>query len=389
MYINAECICFNGNDGWFLNNQFRALCQYNVLEHKVCASYIIPDSIKYRSIQISMYKNKIFMYPYGKAKKLLFFDIKEKKFSETALNCLQKEELLTRYVGVYKNNIYFYLIDECAFIAINGDTLAQQRFQLSEKYCHRLSSNSMICCEGSILCPIMDRNAVLEFEIETGGVKEHIIQEFSGGVYTIAYDGAFYWITGKDKYCIRWNKENGETDKKWRLPDSLEVYDSKMNMWGKFEGKVVESNLAFLRNALVQGKLWLFPYMSNMILQIDIQTGKFKEIFFSESDKKFVPEKKPCEFLGIDFSNEVIILSGPQGDNNTINLKTLEKKEINFKLVGKSLRDCFFKENLMYEKKDLELKALIESFYAEENTTSDTIKVQFGEKIYRCLVETL
>lgn len=373
--INADCACFDKKNGWFFNNEYGVLFKYDVATKAISLQYKVPVEFRWGSVQMSICGDRIFLYPYW-CNKLLIFHIVKEFFEEVEIVASTEKNLSVRYVGNYKNYIYVYLINNAAIVEINTDTLACSKFELPQMLLHNTASADIKCVNGSILFPVISQNMILEFEIESRKVKEHVVSDFSGGVYTIVYDGDLYWITGSNKAYVKWDKRTGKTVEKWDLPSTLNVYCTKQNKWIKYENPSSVSTFPFLRSVFAGNKIWLFPYMANMILQIDVKSGQYKELFCPNKDIKYVPDMKPCELLGIDDENHGMVFSTPEKGYCVLDIKTLNWNEHFFKVDSE-----FLVRHIISESNTINLSRLIKAVCIQ-NTTTARKENQYGKKIY-------
>lgn len=373
--INADCACFDKKNGWFFNNEYGVLCKYDVATKEINLQYKVPDEFRWGSIQMSICGDRIFLYPYW-CNKLLIFHIVKEIFEEIEIVCSTEKNLPVSYIGYYKNCIYVYLINNAAIVEVNADTLVCRKFELPQMLLHNTASNDIKCVNGSILFPVISKNMILEFEIESRKVKEHVVNDFSGGVYTIVYDGDLYWITGSNKAYVKWDKRTGKIVEKWDLPSTLRVYCTEQNKWIKYQNPSSVSTFPFLKSVFSGDKIWLFPYMANMILQIDVKSGQYKELFCQDKNIKYVPDMKPCELLGIDDENHNMVFSTPERGYCVLDNKTLNWNEYNFKIDSE-----FLARHIVRETDIINLSRLIKAVCIQKTMTTRK-ENQYGRKIY-------
>lgn len=321
--ITADSIGWSDAGVWGINNQLRILYRYSSLTGKIDYLCQFPDFICATTNQISVCRNKVFLYPYWN-RYLFVFSMNEEKWYKIEINESLNQYPYTYYIGIVNQVIYMYISSSGAIVELDTDTLTLQKYYIPAKYVSNISSNDIKCVNESVILPVYSKNAFLSFNIKSKKIQECVIQGFSNGVLTVAYDENYYWITGKDRGVVKWDEKSNKTIKSCELPYELEIYAEKQEEWIKYAEMESETKFPFLKSTIVENKLWLFPYQSNMILQIDIDTEKYEKIVFHGR----IGSKKTCEYLGLYEDSKQLVIRDYKNDMYSIDPITAEVKKI-------------------------------------------------------------
>lgn len=112
--------------------------------------------------------------------------------------------------------------------------------------------------EGDVIyAPFCNAHAVLEFHLNDGSSTVHDVG--AQGHATIASDGKRFWLgPRKGGGILCWNPAAGESTEHTDFPEGFK------------EG-------AFLGSLYRDGYVWMFPESANMVLKVDVDTGKLEE----------------------------------------------------------------------------------------------------------------
>jgi len=255
----------DGNYIWFMDDH-NILYRYNKQGKKSEYINIITGKnyAAYRSIVAN--DNKLYFTP-DTADDILFFDMNENKFRQ--INIKTNTANKFKNIVSFKNFIYFVPIEEPAIMRLNTDTNEIEYFSQWVNEISELKGEESFFFQwhciinAEIALVIQGSNAIMFFNMETGGYEIKRIGEKNEEYVTICFDGQNYYIAPRyEKYIVKWNRQSNEISK-IKLPSS---FSRKKNNGGNF-------HIQYLN-----GYIWLFPIAANNAYKINTNTYEITEL---------------------------------------------------------------------------------------------------------------
>lgn len=373
--IMADSISWADTGVWGINNQLKILFRYNDLTGEINYLCHLPKYIYAMTRQISVYRNKVFLYPYWN-KELFVFNMDNGEWHTIEIDNSKNQYPYVYYIGMVNHIVYMFISSNGIIVELDADTFVYKKYYIPAKYVSKISSNDIKFINKYFVFPIFDKNSFLLFDINSKSIEEFTIRGFENGIVTVAYDESYYWITGKSKSLAIWDKNSNRIVQKWDLPYELKLFVEEQDKWIRYIDIEARGAFPFLKSTIVENKLWLFPYQTNMILQIDIRTGKHQEIFFYDIARG----KKPCEYLGFDERKKQLVIRDYNNSMYSINPITAEKKKILIMLNDEQV-DKVLNKSIVIENNEIGIIELIRK--RKEEQIAERRVNTLGDKIYK------
>lgn len=315
------------NKLWFVAGNYNSLYEMDMNSGKVNLLGRIPNE---DGISISLYNNmfkvgdNIWMIP-SRAKEIAKYNLKDKKFSKIKLVEDKQSKTVKFYSAhLYGNKIYmspwnfhgivcFNLEDESISIDDSFIKYLEEKYNYDNNTAYVRNS----CMVGDkIYMPIYETDIIIEYNTTKKTFKEYCLDNKDIKISSIVHDGYKFWLIPRVSGAIaRWDNES-----------------NKVNIYNEYPSDFECVNL-FRFAHYKDGYVWLFPEMGNMIIKLDINTGKMQGICKTEG-------KYYCSFAYSH--NDLLITSSSCGRRNTELLKINTED----KIIEKMTVECNQKINL-------------------------------------------
>jgi hypothetical protein len=310
------------NSLWFIDSN-NILYKHNKQSNKTESAGIIPGQDAWGNLRIAENNGKLYFAPYHKNNKISIFDMAQKSFKQINFKNDGKFDSKFQSVISFKNFVYFVPYEFPAIMRLNTDTNEIEYFsewvnEVSKLQISKLQEawknifwNSCVVGQ-KIAMVIHGANAVMFFNMETGGYEIKHIGEKSEQYVDICFDGQNYYIAPVYKdYVVKWNRQTDKTSK-IKFPSS---FTRKTNKGGNFNMQYSNKHI------------WLFPYAANNAYKINTETDEITELL--EFVEHF--ENKNIDwYYHIILANENFIYVSANGKGTVkYNTNTRELKLIN------------------------------------------------------------
>ena len=332
---NAE---FDGDYAWFSSGGHNGLCKINL--HTGEAEYVaeIPRErrdghLLYSSIV--KLENKLLLTPlFGR--EIAEYDLIEREFKKIPLDSVYSSKFLKAVS--YKQFVFF--TPYMSQVIIKYDTQTGKSKYYTEwldklkPYITNLDkpifANGICVRDNLLLMAFAQNNLVMEFDMNTGETRVHTVGREGNNYWSMTFDGKDYWLIQNDnknaETIVRWNYETGKTTEFFDFP----------------EGFVGEQNN--FNEIVFCGKYLLaFPRFSNMIVKIDITSGRLSEfktrLTYKEGERKSNYYSLKCNYYFARLFNDEYIIALSMYDHSLIkiNIKTEEVSKIKIVLNKEDL----------------------------------------------------
>lgn len=330
-YILFGKYAIDENKLWFVSQDCTALFTLDLRNNTIQNIHALPgENIDDLNQYCSLVKinNKLIIAP-ACASNIIEYDIHTDTFKTTALCELanyMKQYRLKNFkfsdIITYKSYAFFIGYGYPAIVrydSVSGncdyytDWFEEIKQYISKPDDFLLGSGCISNTKDNVVfLPFLQKNIILEFDMNTGTSKIHFVGNEKNRYVGIASDGKDYWIIPYGNGSItRWNKETGKT---------IEYNNYPMNF------KVIEdSNITSLFTSIisVDKKMWAFPgWGANMAVEIDKRTGKMQAL--DAFHGPYVHANKFGEFILAEFvPNDQAFLVKIDTENQLV-----EKKEL-------------------------------------------------------------
>lgn len=145
--------------------------------------------------------------------------------------------------------------------------------------------------DDSIFLLVKDEPRIIEYNLVENIFKTYDVECSHKGFITMAFDGTFFWLTGKGKDLVQWNKAFRKTEGIFQLPDDLECfeYDASISdlRWYNKEFFGEESLIPFSRSFYIDKHIVLIPFRANCILAFDLDKMEFKKVLIDNEQENY------------------------------------------------------------------------------------------------------
>lgn len=273
--MKFECfsVCHYQDKGFFLSNNSEALLSYDRQSGDVTLYGLLKNGLTLVSVVIG---KKIYMLPYnGNVMKV--FDLETEEFEEAPFEFeADGYKLGSCSVGCAYHDEIFILcgsanIPLCSYNVVSGQfkdrSAWRKEFFYKKGRMPEITVYRNPCIVGNDLWLAIDEpDTLLQYNMDTDQYKFWKIGD-QGTIYnTVNFDGKYFWLTGDVSAIIKWNPEIGELQNIDRFP---ELYSTK---------KETEWTGNFWNGIYDNGYIYYAPLNSNMLIRVDVHTGKPESI---------------------------------------------------------------------------------------------------------------
>jgi len=256
---------FEGNTVWFAAHDFNTLCKMNLGTGKTEVIAKLPSSnAKYgQYCDILKIGDKVVVQPL-QSSNICEYDLQEKRLKITPL----PDPVAPNFDRMVRYRDHLF-IKPNSYPAILQYEIETGVFKFHRNWIDEFSNNdnaamfawALSVKDSSLLMGSSFTNKVLEFNMETGRSKTHVVGSEGMNYFGMTFDGSDYWlIPNEGKTIVKWNYETGETTEYTNYP----------------EGFVGETR-GFVGIVCCGHYLLAFPREANMIVRIERTTGKMSE----------------------------------------------------------------------------------------------------------------
>jgi hypothetical protein len=248
------------NFGWF-TNCYNMLYRYNKQSKETEYMGAIPAQGFYPYLGTKANNGNLYFIPYYKNDKIFVFDTIQKRFEQIDFKDSCKYDRNFKDIISFKNFIYFIPYGYPAIMRLNTDT---KRIEYFSEWIDEISAwkdrmfVGFCVVDAEIALVINGANAIMFFNMETGGYEIRSIEKKSEQYYGICFDGQNYYIGSYyEGYITKYNKQSNEI--------------SEIKIPSFSQG---EKGASFFIQYL-NGHVWLFPIRANNdVYKININTNE-------------------------------------------------------------------------------------------------------------------
>ncbi|MDR2732784.1 MAG: hypothetical protein LBB36_06150 [Fibromonadaceae bacterium] len=231
------------------------------------------DYLAYRGI--TECDNKLYFAPFL-ANEILVFDMNKKNFEQINFESKRNTDVKNKFKGAvrFKNFICFIPYEFQAIMRLNTDTNEVEYFSEWVNEVSKLQTSKLqgfenflifgFCVIGAEIAMVINgANAIMFFNMETGGYEVKNIGENVEQCNAICFDGKNYYLSScYENYIVKWNKESDEI-LKIKFPN---VFSRKENNGSNFLIQYFNEHILLL------------PVGANNAYKINISTDEIMEL---------------------------------------------------------------------------------------------------------------
>lgn len=260
----------SGNDIWFSNLYFNALIRLDKLSGKIQVMKKFPDCAvgdSWMHSEVNYLKNQLIFTP-AMAESIVSYHVQTGKFFSIALEKKYIGERKPYFGSAYLKDKYIYMFPIKAKCMIKYNVIDHSIEYLTNSVNEIVNSSSeefecfyrqFEVIDEKIYIPFLEINAVAVFNLKDESLDIHYLK-IAGGCSTINYIGGYFYLgSWKSSKIYRWDIKTGE-----------------IVLYNTFPKKFFQGNKTFACAHWVEKHLVFFPEMSNMIISMDVKTGKIK-----------------------------------------------------------------------------------------------------------------
>ena len=277
-------LCIEKERIWFVDRKINALFYYDVRNSHVELVHVIDPNHLYKAFdyyQLVCINGKVILAPRHSKEGFFEYNIKSK---ESKFIPLKKEKITMNentmlfdcVIEEQLENVYFIGREYPAIVEYDNKSDSYIYYNSYIEHLHRYDLEvhgasgyfvSAVCVENSIYLPLYKTNMVMRFDLQTKNVTYHKIGGDKNEYYQVIAYGKYLLISQikPGKSIVRWNIATNEVKEFCDYPLECD-FAINHNEYNGFAGM-----------AVYEGELFLFPDFSNMILEINVQTGKMKK----------------------------------------------------------------------------------------------------------------
>ena len=227
-FFNIE---IEGDKGYFVDLYRGCICRASLCNGKVELMAEIPAPYMKRGLTygvISKISNKYIIMPY-RGDDILEYDIEKNVFTEIqGLSGNHRGALYTRFMfcGKYKDMCYFVSQSYGGFIIYDMVTGRYKHLlhaqdvekifpqgNIGDAFANWEVISGCFIYQGSVFLTSPRANIILEVNLETEKIRQHIVGDSGWSYQDISRDGKDFWILQKKSgILVKWNYESGEAN---------------------------------------------------------------------------------------------------------------------------------------------------------------------------------
>lgn len=234
-----------------------------------------------------------------------------------SINLKEDKRIGCRNGFFYNNAVYFITgIPDIVVYCINIKTKKIRKHRLNIDNGGLGISQDIVLKNGDAYFTCKAKSQVIKYSCEANTYQIYHINSKEEGYGTICYDGKDFWLSSR-KGIIRCNSDFICIDFYNHFPKEYGMtikYLEEVKFIKGFTNQFNDSEFPFSFSVFWANKVWLFPFRVNMIIQIDIVTGKLDEFYLENEyeDEESLFDKfrsTHCHYFGGIEENRLMFMS--------------------------------------------------------------------------------
>lgn len=385
-YLYSDSAWYEDDQIWVSSMEFNGLYRYSIKDDKINYIGSFPNeenqSKRLHSKTIKIKKEIYFLPDWSKY--VHVYNIETGIFSAYEVGI--KGRTGSGNGIYYKEKIYF-VCSGTEIMVCSIDTTTKEIRKESIEVKGQVSYDSVLVND-KIYFVCRYPSAIVEYSCGDNSYQKYQIGENEEEFGTICYDGKSFWLSG-NAGIVRWTKNLPEIRRYDNYPAGfgmqirLSLNLDQIEYICGFSNKYSKAEMPFGFSAFWNGKVWLFPGRTNMIICVDIQTGNMEEFFLENEmeDKQSLLAKyryTHCHYLGSVNNNMLIFFSTKSKKLRIIYQKSTNIKEFYLRCEEPddiAMYLCGRELDIRYEDEDLNsLEEFLKINYSTNHNNRDNKK---------------
>lgn len=272
----CDSIVCEKNIAWMVGTNVNALFKldFNMRTYEFITDFPDEPIIDFRVNPFYIkIENEIFFFP-DLGKYIWIYNVTSKSFDKISLNNPNKARIGINMIFKVDNSIYAIANGLKQIVEINISKKSVVGIYSIEKNMQGFVCNSEGCiANANIYFTIPEKNEICEFSTETKNITTYSVD---GEIMpqTICYDGKDFWLTGRTKEIVRWNKEKNAVIDYLSIPKSVGVFESVSGIFCENTSDVRYQKPLYRWSLNFLDKIWFIPYMANKVVYFDKKEQK-------------------------------------------------------------------------------------------------------------------
>lgn len=214
------------NDVWFVGRSGNDLCKGNLLSENCQYITTIP-SIKGRQrwrlnpLCIKYSEYVVCLPDIGEC--IWVYDLQKEKFTKIEIENPSLVRLGFYCCWVIEKKLWAWSDGLKSIIEIDLENMQIENYYTVTGNKNESFARQAIAVENNIYVFSSERKILYEFNIIYKKIKEYEIPQIGDGIFSICYDGEFFWFTGLDECIYMWNSKTGYTKELTDFPRDFKV----------------------------------------------------------------------------------------------------------------------------------------------------------------------
>lgn len=277
-FIWSDGWCIEDDKAWFVDGRKSILYCTDLItgECKYIAKIPYGDSNPFRfNPCILKIGNEIFCMPdFGTD--IWIYDVKDDVFSHFPICSLEGVRMSCNNFWKYDGRIFVLSVGLKKIVEINVDKKTIDAFYpITDMPEEKLGRSVRVGADIYVVLSLS--NKVYQFNLESKRVTAHILSEIEGGLYTICFDGAKFWLSGYKKEIYVWDQKKNDVETLCDFSEEFGEYDFSGKEEPILDLEKREYKFpAFLDARVIGENVWLIPFKTNKIIYINKNTRKMQ-----------------------------------------------------------------------------------------------------------------
>lgn len=267
---------------FILTRDTSCLFEYSRKLKKMKLCGVIGDGVGQTFLSMSLCDNKIYIAPY-EADGIYVYDVEEEIFEKISLTKIFTK-LKKKYFYIcfsYDKKIYFLGGTGTTMLCVDTyDNTVQEEaewiYEFKKRYGFetRIRTRKGVCIVDNCLwIAIEGDNLLLQYNLVTRKYHFWEVGNKKMQYVTVNFDGEYFWLSGYERLIVRWKKETNELKEFDNFPDSFECNNENIP-WKEL----------FCNSHIYNNNIYFVPLNSNMLIEFNRETQQMKCVMKSKKD---------------------------------------------------------------------------------------------------------
>ena len=388
--IWCDSMFCENNSAWMVGSALNALFKFDfdTKTYKYITDFPNVPIMGFRVNQLCMkIQNNIFSFP-DCGECIWIYNIDNNNFDKIMIDNPDKVRIGIYMAFKINSSIYAIASGLKQIIEIGVNKKEILGIYSIEEY----MQNSLVNCEGcvvheNIYFTIPEKNIVCEFSAKT---KKVTVFDISKNIMpqTICYDGANFWLTGKTKEVVKWNREMNSLTYYTNIPKSVGMFEIVDGIFFENTSDTVYQRPLFRWSMNVRNKIWFIPFTANKVIYLDQATQEICacdiESEYEDGESWSRIEKVKYRFECVFLNRYIFLYSYKNKNYLVIDAKTDVAFPVDI-VLEKESREEIFKQILVKHDSIIETDAtdILDISQILKNTDGRKEKEDIGKRIYQ------